>query len=374
MPNRANLESRLEKLEATLDRLVDLVERSQSPFAGANRQAQHALTEIYGEAEVRERMGELVLRLGEPETLEAVTRIGVMLPQIEYAVNALAAGPELLEEGLEMARDKMEAEGLDAADTQQRLDAATEALNALSRKEALQAMKRLGESLPHVAPFLDAAARTGRDLAEVEGTDALTDRISESLLRIIEPEALDALTRVAAMTPQLEYAVTALTAGPEVLEEVMETVRHGAEKNGRDPNEMARLTQSALDALSKLSDPKVTQALDRLDPAALVELTSTASEPETKEALLKLVKLAPQLEPPLSALPVQPHTLELLRTLNESVESELTSEPRSIGVFGGLRALSDRRVQRALGLAVAVAERLGERLEQAPMLPPRTGG
>lgn len=365
------LENRLARVEQSLGRLLELAEKQATPFQSASTKAQDALSSIYGPQEVTERMGELVLRLGEPETLEALTRIGVLLPQIEYAANALTAGPELIEEGMEMARSKMAEQGLEEADIQRRLDAGAEALKSLSRVESMAVLEGLGRSLPSLAPFLEAAARTGQDLAEYEGEEAFTDRLAESLLRIIEPETLDSLTRVAAMTPQIEYAVTALTAGPEVLEEALETVRHWAEKNGKNPHEIQRFTENALDALSKLAAPKVSQVLAKMDPAGLVELTGVATEPDNKEALLKLLRLAPQLEPPLSALPVQPHTLELLRTVNEAVEAELSSEPKSVGMFGALAALSDRRVQRALGFGVAVAQRLGQELESQGQI--RTG-
>ena len=230
-------------------------------------------------------------------------------------------------------------------------------------------------------------------LTELEGKPALTDRLAESLVRITEPETLDALTRVAALTPQIEYAVNALAAGPEVLEEALDTVRDWAARNGQTPHDIDRRTQAATEALLVLTEPKVlatvtslapllvplrstlTQLAERagrIDLEPLVQLGESATDPEVSAALNKLVRLAPNLAPALASLPIQPQTLAILRTVNQAVEDAAT-EKASVGFFGLLGALRNPRVQRALGFTLEVADRLGEHLENPQKaLPDRT--
>lgn len=511
----ATIEDRLTRVEAQLDRIAQLLEQQQagSAIEEATRRASDALVNIYGDQEVQERVGELVLRLGEPETLEALTRIGVMLPQmeyalqfaaggpelleegldmvrhklaeagadpaevdvrlraatdaltvlstkeslrtlqrvaaaapgttpaiealsaatvqlaevegqdalrdrltetlvlltqaetldslgrvaalvpqIEYAVNALAAGPELLEEGIEQLRHKLAQQGTDQAETSRRIEAGAETLASLSKVETLSALRTLGEAAPALSPFVVAAARAGRMLGEHEGAEALTDRLTETLVRIAEPEALDALTRVAAMTPQLEYAVTALSAGPEMLEEGLALVREWGEKNGHSQHDLNRRLQAVADMMGELSDPKVLEAVtalskelpaltdtvqqlaasaQRIDLEPLVQVGEVAASPEVSKALVQLMQLTPNLAPALSSLPIQQRTLLVMRTLNEAVENAAKLD-RKEGLFGAMRAMSDPSVQRAIGFALNVAARLGEHLDGKKQLPATT--
>jgi len=355
------LESRLAKVEANLERLVTLMEGGATPFSQASTTAQSALGSIYGEEEVKERMGELVLRLGEPETMEALTRIGVLLPNLEYALQAAAGGPELIEEGLEMVRHEMAQRGVDHAEAQQRVQAATDALAKLSEPRTLKVLARLAQTAPGAAPMVEALGEAGHDLAEVEGEAAFKARLKETLILLVQDETLSSLGRIAALAPQIEYAVTALSAGPEMLEEGMEMIQTAAERNGLTTHDLNQRASAALDALSELSDPKILNALAKVDVPSLLQFTQVVAQPENKEALLKLVALAPSLERSLSALPVQDHTLEILRTVNEAVESSATSK-KSVGLFGLLSALSDPDVQRALGFALEVSKKLGAHL------------
>ena len=364
-----------------------------TPAVEALGAATRAVADVEGDDAFRARMAETLTRLIEAETLDSLGRIAALAPQIEYAVNALAAGPEVLEEGLEMVREKLAREGTTTHDLNRRLDAGAEALIKVSNIDSLNALGHLGEVAPALSPFVEAAARTGRMLAEYEGEDALTDRLAESFLRITEPETLDALTRVAALTPQIEFAVNALAAGPEVLEEALESVRDWAAKNGQSTHELNQRTEAALDATMTLTDPKVLHTLTsllpllpplrstlvqlaenagRIDLEPLVQLGESATDPDVTRALNELVRLAPNLAPALSSLPIQPHTLQILRTVNEAVEQAAT-EKASVGLFGAIGALNNRKVQRALGFALQVAERLGDHLESdSKKIPART--
>ncbi|MEM1022929.1 MAG: DUF1641 domain-containing protein [Myxococcota bacterium] len=363
MSGPTDLESRLARVETSLERLIELLEADRTPFRKASGTAQDALSSIYGEEEIRERMGELVLRLGEPETVEALTRIGVLLPNIEYALQAVAGGPELIEEGLEMVRREMANRGVEHADAQQRVQAATDALAQLSEPTTLRVLTRLAHTTPGAAPMVEALGEAGHDLAEVEGEDAFKARLKETLVLLVQDETLSSLARIAALAPQIEYAVTALSAGPEMMEEGMEMIQNAARRSGLTTHDLNVRASAALDALSKLSDPAILKALGKVDVPSLLQFTEVVAQPENKEALLKLVALAPALEPPLSALPVQERTLEILRNVNEAVESSAANQ-KSVGVFGLLGALNDPDVQRALGFALEVSKKLGAHLRE----------
>ncbi len=484
MTSPAELDARLAKLEASVERIVSLLESGSTPFGSASHGAQSALANIYGQEELRERMAELVLRMGEPDTLEALTRIGVLLPkleyalqaaaggpelleegmelareqlarhgadaaevnrrleasaeavaslsrpevlaavkrmadglpgvgpvvealgeagravaevegeeelrsrltetlillvqaetldslgriaalapQIEFAVNALAAVPELMEEGMEMAKTKLEREGTDPAELQRRLDASSDALLALTRPESMAAISELAAAVPALTPFVRAAAKTGSMLADYEGENELSERLAESLLRIAEPETLDALTRVACLTPQIEFAVNALAAGPEVLEEALESVREEAARRGLTAHDVNQRAQAAAATLTSFTEPAVLKALAQVDVPSMLQFTEVIARPDNKEALLKLVDLAPILERPLSALPVQERTLGVLRSTNQAVEEE-AARAKPVGLFGLIGALRDPDVQMATGFVLALAKRIGAHLKE----------
>ena len=233
MSSPTSIEDRLTRVEAQLDRIAQLLEAQTSGvLQGATHRAGEALANIYGDAEVQERVSELVLRLGEPETMEALTRIGVMLPQIEYLLHFAAGGPELVEEGLQTVRDALAENGTDAADISQRTQAATEALLRLSEPKTMRSVASLAEVVTGAAPALAAVGGATQALAEVEGEDGLRERLTETLTQLVEPETLDSLGRIAALAPQIEYAVNALAAGPELLEEGLEMVRTKLEREG----------------------------------------------------------------------------------------------------------------------------------------------
>ena len=69
-----------------------------------------------------------------------MTRIGVLLPQLEYVLQAAAGGPDLIEEGLEMIHAAAERSGLTAHDVNQRVTAGLESLAVLSDPKILKAL------------------------------------------------------------------------------------------------------------------------------------------------------------------------------------------------------------------------------------------
>ncbi|MEM7677386.1 MAG: DUF1641 domain-containing protein [Myxococcota bacterium] len=371
--------------------VVDAIAGAQ-PTIEALGEATQAHADEEGKDSLRSRLTETLTLLLQTETLDALGRVAALTPQLEYAVNALAAGPELLEEGMALIKSRLESKGANAAELSRRIDIGTDALVSLTKPQTLRAVEQLANATPALAPFIDAAARASRMLADYEGKAEMSDRLAESLVRIAEPETLDALTRVAALTPQIEYAINALAAGPEVLEEALETANHWAQAHGQTPHDINRRTQATAEALLALTEPKVLDTLasmvpmlvslrstfeqlasnaSRIDIKPLVQLGESATEPHISAALNKLVRLAPSLAPALASLPIQPQTLAILRTINQAVENAAT-EKSSVGLFGLLGALRNPRVQRALGFTLEVADRLGEHLENPPKALPET--
>ena len=85
-----------------------------------------------------------------------------------------------------------------------------------------------------------ALQRVELDLAEVEGSAALRERLTETLLRVCEPETLDSLTRLAILAPKLEVAANVAAAAPELLDEALHAARAHADRARR---ERLRLTR-----------------------------------------------------------------------------------------------------------------------------------
>ncbi|MEM9694072.1 MAG: hypothetical protein AAGA56_16105, partial [Myxococcota bacterium] len=171
-------------------------------------ETKRTLDSVHGEGQQRERLGELMLRLGEPDTLEALGRVAVLVPDLEYALQAIAAGPQLLEEGLDAARSHLDTRGLDA----KKLESAATLLATMVQPDNVDAWRLVLRRGRHLAPVVGAAADASAALAAVEGTEELRARLAEALTVVAEPEALESLSRIAMMAPQLEYAFHAVAA------------------------------------------------------------------------------------------------------------------------------------------------------------------
>ncbi len=436
--------------------------------AEAAGEATAARREVEGAQAFQARIHEAVLALTEPETLESLVRVAELTPRLEYAIQAAAAAPALLEDFLHAAREKLESRGV--RDPGQGLDAATDAAIALTRPEAIEALGRLGAIAPHLSGLATAAAEATQARAAVEGEAALQARLREAVLELTDPEVLGALVRIAQLTPKLEFAAYAAAAAPALLEDLLHSVREQVPDNqarldaglelvqqATSPQVLSGLAQltavlpglasqdtgealrrladqlptldkaakvagwvpaaieaaaqeaghedleeiepqlraaivlllklseaDTLRALIRLADqsPRVAPLLERLAAVTgeinlegLADVFIAAARPDVQQALARLLELAPTLVPVIEALPVQPRTLEVLKTVNQTVE-ETAGRPRKVGLFGLLRALGNADLRRSLGLALDVAAGLGRRLPdvgQTP-LPPAEGG
>ena len=288
-------------------------------FAQAAASATAQLSAAAGEENVRAQLTEALVRIGDPETLGALTRVVDILPQLEYAVHALAAGPELLDEFTHGLDEWAEEQGL-SSDGKRRLALAQDVLRVVAQPQTIESFGRLGQVVPQLTPVVEGAGDAIAQLAAVEGADSLRERIAETILQIAEPEALSSLTTIVALAPKLEYAVHALAAGPELLEEALELIH---EKAGTGPD-LQRRVEDAAATLVALSTKDVQAALREmvgvlptLSPVlgaagsgfaqvqavhgesvaqSLEEVVLRLAEPETLESLGNTLVLLPKLE------------------------------------------------------------------------------
>ncbi|MEM9696999.1 MAG: DUF1641 domain-containing protein, partial [Myxococcota bacterium] len=277
-------------------------------------------------AATQERLSQTLLLMVEPEALESIGNIITVLPQLEYLVHAAAAGPELLEEGLELVRHNLAEKGLDHAALQQRLQAALDAVDTLSEPKALRALQATAATLPTLRPLVEAAGQAVQTLTEAEGEEALQARLAQALVDLGGKDRWDALMRLAEHAVELEPVLAAVAKNVTV---------------------------------------------ERMD--MLFEMLQVVDDAEIREAVVSLLQLSPRLSKPLEALPVQDSTLQVLASANNAV-GEAAHEKRSLGMLGILGALRHPDMQRAAGFGVSVAMKIGGSLNRPLLSAPKKNG
>lgn len=373
---REDVSTRLDRLERMVGRLVDLVEHGS---VAVRADALAGRTPHIGT--VPDRLSQALLEISEPEVLGALTRIATLAPQLEAAAHAAAAAPELLEEALDVIRERV------GDDAQVRVQAAAHALAQLSQPKVLEALGRIGGATPGLAGPMIAAARATAEVSAVVGSETVDSGVHELVRTVLDPEVLQSLVRIAGLVPQLEYAVFGAAALPELLDEGLAVIREQA-AGIDDGLPLADRIAAVTKALHALSRPdrvaRATQMVETLMPtldrfaklpvAAIeggLELLERVARPETRTALDGLLDRLPSLAQALDALPSDPKTLALLSAAAGAIGHEVGEQPRKLGLFGLLRALRDPKVQATLGFGVAVAARLGEDLDSGKMLATR---
>lgn len=365
-----DVSARIERLERTVVRLIDVIEQS-TLVARADQLA----GPTPGLGTVGERLSAALLEISEPEVLGALTRIATLAPQLEAAAHAAAAAPELLEEAVDMVRKRV------GPDDPARMQALSEALSQLGKPEVTRALGQLAAAAPALAGPLTTAAQTVSEVRKVLGPSALDENLRELTRTVLDPEVTQALTRLAGLIPQLEYAAFGAAALPELLDEGLEIVRKKtAQLNDGVPlqRRLDALTQLAL----KLSAPQLVQQLGDVAERALPVVDKLSNvPPATIEQALELLKLAaaPELQAPLGrlfgslpalteallALPTEPSTLAFLKRASHAVGEVMESGAPPVGLWGALSAMRDPKIQAAVGFALALARGVGEILEEA---------
>lgn len=349
MTTLEDLSTRMDRLEGSLERITALLEDRLGPSLPeqALDQATHELTGAHGADPIAEHMAQLLVQLGDPETLTSLTRLVTLAPKLEYAAYLAAAGPELLEDVLDGTNERMRDLGLEPVDVERRVRHAAETLTALTEGETLQLVRKFAGLLPNCMPLAEAAADALGQRCEYEGREEIRERMVDGLLQLSDPGTQEALIRIAGLAPKLEYAAYFAAAGPELLEEAMELVRTKAAEHDLDPHVMAhRLGQAtdllivytgaeqidllrqfgqrsphvapvfraSTDVLAQRADAEGTEVLEQRLYEALLEV----SDPETLASLTRLATLAPKLEYAAYFAAAGP---ELLDELTEGVRS-----------------------------------------------------
>jgi|GEM_PF-5003037 len=310
--------ARLDRLERSVGKLIDVISQS-SLVARPDAATVTGSTPLVG---ADDRMSAALQRLGEPEVLQALTRIASIAPQLEAAAKTAQLKP---------------------------------APPAAARSSA------------PAKPRLDSKPIT-------------TDGPMQELTRTLhKPEVLQALTRVASLAPQLEYAALGAAALPELIEEALAVARDKtAETHEGAPLEL-RL-QALAQAGLRLSHPEfIKQWSDVLERALPVLDKLSAIDPKVLDQLFGLIELvtAPGLQAPLAqlfenlpaltdtllALPTDQSAVSLLRAASDALSEVVKQGAAPVSAFGAMRALTDPQVRRALGLAVGVARALGGKLD-----------
>jgi Protein of unknown function (DUF1641) len=391
------VEARLARVEEQLERIAHLLENGAGPLGRARAGAERALQAEHP-GELGERLEGLLLRMADPETLSALERLALLVPSLEYAAQALAAGPELLEEGLAKLRQKMAAAGVDEAEASRRAQLSLQVVQALSQPRSLASLSRLAAALPGAGPIVAAAAAAGEALAAAEGEAALSSRLGESLTQLLEPETLGALTRLAQLAPDLELAAHFAAAAPALLEELTQKARVRLERGGLDEAGLRLRAQAAGGALAALTEPAALSALAQLAGALpqlaglaqgltlaaqqlgalgqgvlsdrLGEVLSRLADEEVLSSLSRIVGLLPDLEYAVQALAAGPALLEEGMEKAQAWARHNGFDPAGVssqlGAFAGIaRKLADPAALRALDSAVSLLPKLDHSLGEA---------
>lgn len=378
----------------SLERLA-LITPALTPALEGIAQGMHELEHYQGAQALRQRLADTVTQVGDPEVLDSLARVLSLAPKLEYAAHAVAAGPELLDEALDVVREH-------AGEThtlQSRLSGAAQILADLSTPQTLRSLQSLVQALPTVGPLLHGVSESLGEVQKVRGED-LHAELQSLLLRLADRETLASIQSMLDILPKLEYLLHAGAAGPELLQELMELVQartshvsstalkeDGAELltallqpqllrgltgvaqglSEQKLREVAKLVEATdLEALADLAEQSkaLTSMASKIPWAQLEQCIEPLTKPAVIEALGEILDKVPTVLLPLvRTLPTQKRTLDLLVAANDAVDGA-SSVPTQRGAMGLWRALGDPDVQTAMGVAVEVARQTGAYLRQ----------
>jgi uncharacterized protein YjgD (DUF1641 family) len=267
-------------------------------------------------------------------------------------------------------------------------DRMSAALQRLGEPEILSALTRIAGLAPQLEASLKAppplgAARPSQPQTAGQAAGRTADTTNMALHELTQtlqkPEVVQALTRVANLAPQLEYAALGAAALPELIEEALAVARDKtAEEHDGAPLELrlqalaqAGLRLSQPEFLKQLSDTlvralPVLDKLSSIDPKTLeqcLNLIDLVTAPELQGPLAQLFENLPALTEALLALPTDRSAVSLLKAAGDAVSDVVKQGAAPVGLFGAMRALTDPEVRRAFGLAVGVARALGGKLD-----------
>lgn len=249
------------KVLAAVGRIGAAAPALAGPLTAA-AQATAEVTAVVGAEQVDGGVADLVRTLLDPEVLQSLVRIAGLAPQLEYAAFGAAALPELLDEGIDVVREKTAAID-DGLPLSARLDAVIGAVHALTRPDRVAHATYLAQTL---LPTLDRFAAL--PLETVEGA-------LEMLSRLARPDVRQVMDDLIEHLPAISGALLALPRDPRTLAMLAAANDAVGAALARPPKKLG-----LFGLLGALRDPKVKASLgfgvavasnlgDKIDSGAL---------------------------------------------------------------------------------------------------------
>jgi hypothetical protein len=335
----ARLEARLDRIEASLERVTRLLD-ALPPQLGMVMDAGDELAKrvssrgVDVDARVAAALSALE-RLSEPKTLDALVRIAAQADRLEPVVAWAASAEGTVAMGIDAVDAVARRAAERGIDLDARARAALDLLERVSDPATAAAVGRLAALAPALEPVARLAAQFEDQLALVvdsadawaaarqrEGID-LDQRATDGfalLLRLASPDVVGPLGRLIDAVPALARHADKFPRQLDLASQILDHVERFAADTGRTTEQL-------------------------VDDGAL--------------ALVRLATLAPAL---FESGVLDAATLAALGRVGRELPLVLREEPAPVGFFGLLGAMSDPQVQRALGLALALARRSSQAL------------
>jgi uncharacterized protein YjgD (DUF1641 family) len=207
-----------------------------APTVAAAAAAVAEVREVVGPTTMDDNIRDLTRTVLDPEVMQSLVRLAGLVPQLEYAAFGAAALPELLDEALEVVREKT-AGFHDGVPIEARLDAVGRAAAKLSRPSTLAALVPMVEKLTALSPeTLDEGLRI-LELVSRPATRAALEQLVEHL-----PEVTSAFLALPTNARTLAFLTNASQAVGEQIEATPRRVGlFGMLRALRDPQVQATL-------------------------------------------------------------------------------------------------------------------------------------
>ncbi|MCB9670153.1 MAG: DUF1641 domain-containing protein [Alphaproteobacteria bacterium] len=376
----ADVNARLERMEAALARMTAVLDQIQPHFAMVADIADEWVQTRVGGDRVEARLAALedaVLRVSDPEVVGALTRMAERAPRLEKVADLATTFDDSVAMATDIA-DEWVAENVGGAGVDARLQGGLDALLRLTEPEVLGALTRLAERAPKLEKLADlattfddsvamAADIADEWVADNVGGAAVDARLQgglDALVRLSEPEVLGALTRLAERAPKLEKLADLAASfddnvamAADIADEWAATELGGAsiEERLQGLKRLALHTTQpdTLVALQRLFElfPKMEQTL---------EAAAVLSNPEVEKAMLELSVLAPRLM----------KTARVAADLDDFVSGVAAAmhEPAEpLGPFAVFSALREPDVKQGVGRAIHITRYLGRSEKLLPL-------
>lgn len=211
--------------------------------------------------------------------------------------------------------------------------------------------------------------------------------------RLQNPRLANAITRLLDQPEALELLASAAEQGPGMLATLADTLDEMAMNAHRAGIEVDVLLQNSLTIASRLQNPRMMAALDKLlSQVEAVEMLASAAQQgpgmaamladsvddfvrtsdidfdmlldKGLDALLRTINLveSPQFDALLNSGVLDPAAIEVVGKVGKALADSSAQEIKPVGAFDLLKAIGDPDVQRGLGFLVSVGRNFGQEL------------